>query len=1093
MAAALLAGFGSSAVHAADIERAPGFDGFPTNSTSTWVGGVIPGPTDRVLFTSTSGTLMTVLTPTQFGQMAWTGVMSGATFRPRAAPTSSTLLLSGINGVGIDVQSNFQAQLYNATGITSDQTWRVGNANGGGLFITGIGGWTDLGAHTLTIDLVNATNTAQLGYFKGTGNIVKTGLGTLTVVGTAGFTGSTTVAGGTLALAGAGALANSSVVTVDTGATFDISATDASIKRLAGSGSVALGAHILTLTQANDVFSGVIAGGGGLTIASGQQVLTADNPYTGMTTVASGATLQLGAGNASGSVAGNVANNGVLVFDRSDTLNTASKFSGNGEIRQAGSGIVNLTADSSAYAGSTNVLAGTLQVSGQLGGAANVNGGQLIVDGTLGGAANVNAGNLLVNGTVAGNANIRGGTATVAGQVNGNANVSGGQLQVPGTIAGSATVSGGQMTVDGKVGGDVGVSAGALVVNGAVIGSANVSGGTTTLAGQLGGDAHVTGGQFLLAGNIAGAADIGPGGTLQVIDGGPAAIAGNVTDNGVLAFNRSDAYTFGNTISGAGIVQQMGAGKTILSGNSSAFTGTTNIGNGTLAVNGALAGTTNVLAAGRLQGSGTVGNVSNAGTLAPGNSIGTLTVAGNYAGAGGTLEMEAVLGGDASPADKLVVAGATSGTTSVRVINQGGLGAQTVQGIKLIDVGGASNGTFTLQGDYALKGQPAIIAGAYAYTLQKNGVSTPADGDWYLRSSLTQPQDAAGGAVAGGAVAGGAVAATAAPAGPLYQPGVPLYEAYPSVLLGLTSLPTLQQRVGERAGEGADDGAGNASGPRNGAWARVQGLHNQYQPDHSSTGQQTDTDQFQMQVGVDRQVMQNANGRLVAGVTGQYGYASAGVDSFYGNGRIQTSGYGVGTTLTWYADNGFYVDGQAQVNWFDSKLKSGTLGQSMANNNDGTGYAFGLETGKRLGMGNGWSLTPQAQLTYSSVDFDHFTDPYGARVSAGSSDSLQGRLGLAANYENVARDSAGIVQHRSNVYGIANLYYEFFDGTDVKVAGTRITASDTRAAAGVGFGGTYSWGKDRYSVYGEALVKTTLANFGDSYSYTGTVGFRYRF
>ena len=34
---------------------------------------------------------------------------------------------------------------------------------------------------------------------------------------------------------------------------------------------------------------------------------------------------------------------------------------------------------------------------------------------------------------------------------------------------------------------------------------------------------------------------------------------------------------------------------------------------------------------------------------------------------------------------------------------------------------------------------PALIGGAYAYRLYKGGVSTPSDGDWYLRSTYTLP------------------------------------------------------------------------------------------------------------------------------------------------------------------------------------------------------------------------------------------------------------------------------------------------------------------------------------------------------------------
>jgi len=250
-------------------------------------------------------------------------------------------------------------------------------------------------------------------------------------------------------------------------------------------------------------------------------------------------------------------------------------------------------------------------------------------------------------------------------------------------------------------------------------------------------------------------------GTLQLGDGGTTgSIVGNVANNGTLAFNRSDNVTYNGVISGSGAIRHIGSGMTTLTGDSSGFAGTTSVAAGTLAVNGRLCGDVNVLAGGRVQGTGFICTTTNAGVVAPGNSIGTLTVVGNYTGTGGTIEIETVLGGDNSSTDRLVVTGNTAGTTTVRVINNGGTGAQTVEGIKVVDVGGASNGVFTLQSDYIFQGQPAIVAGAYSYTLQKNGVSTPTDGDWYLRSALTNP-------------------APGTPSGPLYQPGAPLYEVYP--------------------------------------------------------------------------------------------------------------------------------------------------------------------------------------------------------------------------------------------------------------------------------------------------------------------------
>ena len=90
----------------------------------------------------------------------------------------------------------------------------------------------------------------------------------------------------------------------------------------------------------------------------------------------------------------------------------------------------------------------------------------------------------------------------------------------------------------------------------------------------------------------------------------------------------------------------------------------------------------------------------------------------------------------------------------------------------------------------------------------------------------------------------------------------------------------------------------------------------------------------------------------------------------------------------------------------------------------------------------------------------------------------------------VAWGSAGPT--RSNVYGIANLYYEFLDGTSVDVAGVRFRSEKDELWGGLGLGGTYSWGADRYALFGEVSVNTGLDNFGDSYSVNGTAGFRVR-
>jgi outer membrane autotransporter protein len=553
-------------------------------------------------------------------------------------------------------------------------------------------------------------------------------------------------------------------------------------------------------------------------------------------------------------------------------------------------------------------------------------------------------------------------------------------------------------------------------------------------------------------------------GTLQLGGGGTSgSIPGDVAVDGTLAFDRSDAVTFGGVISGSGLVQQIGSGTTILTADSSAFIGQTQIQAGTLEVDGVLGGSAEVFAGGRLTGVGQVGTTTNRGVIAPGRGgIGTLTIAGDYTGAGGGLEIEAVLGGDASPADRLAIAGATSGVTPVKVANLGGMGAQTQRGIQVVQVGGASNGQFILaNGAYSIAEQQALVAGAYGYVLQRD----QADGGWYLRSSLPD-----------------------GPSGrdtPLYQPGVPVYEAYANTLLSLSGAATLRQRVGDRRYDATD-------ADHNGVWGRVESTTNPTQPMVSTSGLHQDIDSWKAQFGVDRVLTGAEDGsHLVGGLTAHIGTADTRVSSIYGGGDIDTKAYGVGATMTWYGPQGAYVDGQAQATWFDSDLSS-TLAGRLADGQDGHGYGLSLEAGKAFAVADSLSVTPQAQLSYAFTSFGAFNDRFDARVDSDRGESLQGRIGLALDHQRSWRDAAGQTRQLS-LYGLLNAKYEFLDGTRVLVSGTPIDSRQGRTWGGLGAGGNYAWGNGRYAVYGEASADTDLSSFGDSYAVTGTVGFRVRF
>lgn len=128
--------------------------------------------------------------------------------------------------------------------------------------------------------------------------------------------------------------------------------------------------------------------------------------------------------------------------------------------------------------------------------------------------------------------------------------------------------------------------------------------------------------------------------------------------NGKLVFNHTDMdYDFSTAVSttsfapGQGTIEHL-AGSTKLSGDSSAFSGKTNVSGGTLYVTGSLGGTINALAGGTLAGTGTIGTgsssitIGNGGRLSPGldGAVGTLTMNGSLNLAGGSTYVVQVSG-----------------------------------------------------------------------------------------------------------------------------------------------------------------------------------------------------------------------------------------------------------------------------------------------------------------------------------------------------------------------------------------------------------------------------------------------------------------
>lgn len=558
-----------------------------------------------------------------------------------------------------------------------------------------------------------------------------------------------TAAGSSLVFGGTSS-GGTAAVTLGGSSTLDISshASGISLGSLNGAAGsqVLLGANTLTLNGGS--FGGVASGGGGLTVASGTVTLTGPNTYTGTTAIAAGATLRVGDGGTSGTLpgglscpgvvtcggAGRTINDGTLIFHRSDS------YSGPGLYYPVGGSPVTQTFNGYfgdiSGSGSLRVEQGDLRTFGVRQGSTFIAPGATLRLTSLASDLVVNDGTLVLVPVID---RYRGGTVSANMTGQGSVVVSTGLDGV--TFTGGASLAGGLVLLSGAaiLRGDYGFAGGVDVQRGASLligdgfgagslsgdirldrsrvqfrseggtsrvytgqisgpGTAYVEGGGTQIfTGHLGQSyTYVAVGTFFVDGGVLLASNFrGDGSTMQIGDGGTAgSVSGNIGNYGAVAFNRSDAVTYGGVIEGNGRLRQIGLGTLTLTGLNT-YTGATTVEAGTLSVNGSIAASSGVtvMTGATLGGTGTLPSVTvqSGGIFAPGNSVGTTTVSGNLTLAPGSTTAIEVQG---AAADRINVSGTASLAGTLRLLPLGGSYAFNTP-YTLIAAQGGRSGTFS--------------------------------------------------------------------------------------------------------------------------------------------------------------------------------------------------------------------------------------------------------------------------------------------------------------------------------------------------------------------------------------------------------------
>jgi outer membrane autotransporter protein len=573
----------------------------------------------------------------------------------------STLTLAPI-GVGqadrFEIGGNGAGELHIDAGanvtVNGTRTLHVGDTANGTLYIG-----SGAGAGTLTADSVilgtvgssvqfnHAGTTTFSAAVSGNGFLTKAGGGTTILTGANTYTGGTTV--------GAGLLQGDTT----------------SLQR-----NITNNAAVSFNQVANGTYAGTMSGTGILAkTGAGILVLTGPNNYSGGTTVTNG-TLQ---GDTT-SLQGNITNNAAVIFNQAADGTYAGAMSGGGSLTKAATGTLTLTGTNT-FNGGLTVNAGAIAAStasalgtgdiilsgGQLTGTANMTVANTILrvsGGATGTVAAAPGTVLTINSflNMASLATLRVGDAGNNGvvdlnasgggvNVNNNLVVAGGTLRAGNSLLGSVTGSIATTTIDAGAtldfNGQPTVSAavknlqgaGTLTNNGSVVvvssgafsGSAS---GTMGLIKQGAGTLAFTGTNSYSGGTTV------SGGTLL---GNTAGLQGIIVNDALVTFDQAAAGTYAGIMSGTGALTKQGAGNLLLSGTNT-YNGATSINAGTLSVNGSIANSAvTVNNGGTLGGSGMVGTTTIAagGVLAPGNSIGTLTVNGNVTfAAGSTYRVE---------------------------------------------------------------------------------------------------------------------------------------------------------------------------------------------------------------------------------------------------------------------------------------------------------------------------------------------------------------------------------------------------------------------------------------------------------------------
>lgn len=582
--------------------------------------------------------------------------------------------------------------------------------------------------------------------------------------------------------------------------------------------------------------------------------------------------------------------------------------------------------------------------------------------------------------------------------------------------------------------------------------------------------------------------------------------------------NTMDTTYAGDFDVSTGELHKTGAGNLTLSGKTS-YLGNTHLDEGQLTLDGSLGGaqlisniigqdntTLNLTNGAKLTGwidptnvnidetslwnmtdNSIINHFNNAGTLniesPTNNNFKTLNIQGDYNSNNGNIILNTVLGDDTSLTDKLIINGNASGTTRLKINNIGGLGAQTINGIKVIDIQGQSTSDFSLAN--------TLVAGAYEYKLT-NKASLK---EWYLSSNIQDLGPSPDPNPNPNPILN--LISNPNPnvnSDPIYRPDAGAHLGnQQGVVNGL--IPGLGNNMTGAIGAGSSGGmraaarlANNATANANNTtitpqksnslWSfvtvnRTEGKTGKKQIDYTA-------DSSTVQIGGDRS-FDVGNGMIQVGLMGAYGTIKTDSQNMLTRSKAEgrVSGYSVGVYGTWYVNKEStlspYVDAYVTHGRYDNEVK---IFGNPTNKYKSNATSITLQGGYPIALGSKVIVEPQAQISYLNYSSRDYFDHTHTRVSNTLKGNIVSRVGTYV----YASDT------RIKPYAAMNVWY---DGTSsaVKYNGVELSSSKKGLIleAKVGF---QAKATPDLTLWGEVSIRKGKNNFKDV---GASVGLKYQF